>query len=148
MPVAGPSRRISRRVEPTQDAIENSSQPSQPQQTQDPLEDASSSDEHQDTSKSKKLTKVKKEKGDPKDPATILANLGNPSLDNAALMKINGIAGDWGLIRESTHKKAVHLIIDVAPSMAEFAEGEESERVRLFFTFPLLDACACGCIDV
>lgn len=121
MAVAGPSRRISRRREPSQDDIETPiSQP----RTQDPLED-------DDEDERPKKPKVKKEKADLRDPESILASLGNPALDTASLAKLNGITKDWGSLRQGPYTNAFALVVDVAPSLAEFAEGDEGKKVRM-----------------
>lgn len=124
MPVAGPSRRISRRNEPSQDDIENSN--SQPR-AQDPVEE----DDEDDVRPRK--SKVKKEKTDLQDCESILESLGNPPLDSSSLAKLNGIANDWAALRNGPHRNAFDLIVDVAPSLAEFAEGDEGKKVRILF---------------
>ncbi|CAL1713130.1 unnamed protein product [Somion occarium] len=126
MPVAGPSRRIVRRREPSPDAIEDEASRVASQET---VEDDDMEDE--DDRPRRKALKVKKEKGafeKIENPEEILANLGNQPLDRAALMKVGGVALDWAQIRKGPFSYTFNLIADVAPSFAEFAEGEQGEQ--------------------
>lgn len=60
-----------------------------------------------------------------------LAALGEPPLDTTQAGKIHGMAEDWRHVRQGNHVMWYTLVKDVGGALAEFAEGEKGEKVRL-----------------
>ncbi|GBE84954.1 predicted protein [Sparassis crispa] len=137
MPVAGSSRRTNNaRRRDLSDGIEE--EDSRRPERED-VDDGEDSDDDQPRRRAKAVKKEKKpnihveddkEEDDGEeqfeDP---LKNFSDQPLGKAQAVKLVGMASDWSMTRQAVRGGTINLITDVASSVAEFGEGEKSQKV-------------------
>ena len=63
--------------------------------------------------------------------AEMLDKLGDQPIDKASASKLSGLSEDWKRMRETIHANSYSLIQDVAATMAEFDEDDNSKGVSI-----------------
>ena len=135
MPVASSSRRSrNTRRAPSSDGIEEE-EPSQRQITGDVDEDGIEAPRSTKPKRGKKIRQRQSAADSDTQADDVndnpLEDFQDQPVDKAVGTKnLTGMAGDWGQLRTGVHKNAYNLLTEVAGTVAEFTQGESSEKVR------------------
>ncbi|KAI0754969.1 hypothetical protein C8Q80DRAFT_1142113 [Daedaleopsis nitida] len=136
MPAASSSRPSrNRRRAPSSDIEDDGPSLAQPRRQE---EDVEMEDEEEQPRRSRKGKKEKKKRAQQDDSDADVAEeeeedipipeIPNQPLDKNQAQKMRGFASDWASVRDKGHVLSYNFIKEIAASVAEFTEGEKSEK--------------------